>query len=213
MDKKTKVIVISSVILLCLIAGIIGIIYAVSSSSEKEMFNTTEVRVVEATVLAKEMGDDGPYLQVDAPGNPNSPYYIICTQEFYNTSYTGQKVGLIIGNVDKYKVKPSRDKLQLSISYISSAWEALSLFPSLAQAQNENKAVSFTTKATLKQRVKSLDGKYFFLLDAGGKKLMAEVSKDYYNRFTPATTPVDHFELQFDGYGDFNHLTAIINPK
>jgi len=42
---------------------------------------------------------------------------------------------------------------------------------------------------------------------------MAEVAKEYYDRFTPATAQPDSFELAFEGYGEFNHVSGIVNPK
>ncbi|MEN6391622.1 MAG: hypothetical protein ABFD04_14515, partial [Syntrophomonas sp.] len=100
-----------------------------------------------------------------------------------------------------------------SIKYSSSTWEGLSLYPSFDQALKENSIVSFTTNASLYQRIHSLDGRYFFLMDAGGKKVMTEVTKEYYDRFTPATAQPNSFELAFEGYGDFNHVSGIVNPK
>lgn len=202
-------------ILVGLVAAITGLlIWVALSPSEKDMYNTTDVRIVQGTVKSKEVADDGNYyLEVDVPGSPNTPYYIASTFEFYNATSTGRTVGLVVGNVDAYKVNTSKDKMQLSIKYSSSAWEALSLYPTFEQAQKENQSVSFTTKASLLQRIHSLDGRYFFLMDAGGKKVMAEVSKEYYDRFTPAASSPNSFELAFEGLGDFNHLSGIVNPK
>jgi hypothetical protein len=58
----------------------------------------------------------------------------------------------------------------------------------------------------------STDGRYFFLFDAGGKKVMAEVSNEYYQSYQPHSTPTDSFELEFEGIGDFNHLLRIVRP-
>lgn len=196
------------------LVAVIGILVWVGlSSGEKDMYNTTQVSVVQGTVQSKEVENGNYYLGVEVPGSPNSPYYVATTPEFYNTATTGQTVGLVIGSVDDYKVKTSSDKKQLSIKYSSSAWEALSLYPTYDQAIKENTIVSFTTNASLYQRIHSLDGRYFFLMDAGGKKVMAEVTKEYYDRFTPATAQPNSFELAFEGYGEFNHLSGIVNPK
>lgn len=104
------------------------------------------------------------------------------------------------------------DKVQLNLKYGATNWEVLSLYPSLADAQKENQTKTFTTTASLKQRIKSMDGRYFFLFDAEGKKVMAEVSNEYYQLYTPQTAPIDSFELKFAGTGDFNHLVRIVKP-
>lgn len=200
-------------ILVGLVAIVIGLLAWVGSSAEKDMYNTTQISVVQGTVQSKEVENGTYYLGVDVPGSPNSPYYVAATPEFYNTSTIGQTVGLVIGSVDNYKVKTSSDKKQLSIKYSSSSWEALSLYPTFEQAIKENSIVSFTTSATLVQRIHSLDGRYFFLMDACGKKVMTEVTKQYFDRFTPATAQPNSFELAFEGYGDFNHVSGIVNPK
>lgn len=200
-------------ILVGLVAVIGVLVWIGMSSGEKDMYNTTEVRVVQGTIQSKEIDSGNYYVGVEVSGSPNSPYYVATTPEFYNSSATGQTVGIVIGNVDNYKVKTSSDKKQLSIKYSSSAWEGLSLYPSLDQALKENGIVSFTTMGTLVQRIHSLDGRYFYLMDTGGKKVMVEVSKEYYDRFTPAAAQPNSFELYFEGYGDFNHVSAIVNPK
>jgi|GEM_PF-2397422 hypothetical protein len=211
-SKIKKYLIVGSILAALLCAGIVLIAW-VASSGEKDMYNTTEVKVVQGTIQNKEIDNGDYYLEVEVLNSPNSPYYIASSYEFYNSSSIGQSVGLLIGNVDTYKVKTSKDKTQLSITYSSSVWEALSLYPSLEQAANENQMNSFTTMATLAQRVHSLDGRYFFLMDAGGKKVMAEVAKEYYDRFTPATAQPNSFELAFEGYGEFNHVSGIVNPK
>lgn len=200
-----------------ILAGLVAVIgllvWIGMSSGEKDMYNTTQISVVQGTIESKEIEDGNYYIGVAVSGSPNSPYYVASTPEFYNSSTVGQSVGIVLGSVDTYKVKTSRDKKQLSIRYSSTAWEGLSLYPSLDKALKENSFVSFTTMATLVERIHSLDGRYFFLMDAGGKKAMAEVSKEYYERFTPATAQPNSFELAFEGYGDFNHVSGIVNPQ
>ncbi len=208
MGKVWKV-VLALILLLLAAFGV----WAILSPAEKYIYNTTDIKMMQASVVGKEQGDDGLYLQVDVPGMSGSPYYVQISQEFYQKASTGNQVGVVLGYVDTYRAKPSFDKLKLNIEYASSAYEVLSVYPSLSEAQKENQPVSFTTRATLKQRIKSDDFRYYFLMDAGGKKIMAEVSKEYYDRFPPASTGENFFELQFSGLGDFNQLVGIINPK
>lgn len=146
------------------------------------------------------------------PGLTDSPLWVETTQDFYQQANPGQTVGVLVGAVDTYHVKKSLDKVQLNLKYGATNWEVLSLYPSLADAQKENQTKTFTTTASLKQRIKSMDGRYFFLFDAEGKKVMAEVSNEYYQLYTPQTAPIDSFELKFAGTGDFNHLVRIVKP-
>ncbi|HWP96300.1 MAG TPA: hypothetical protein VN426_05575 [Syntrophomonadaceae bacterium] len=208
--KYKKTIIIYSI---CTLVFLAFIFWSDLFPSSKEVYNTSEMKVMEGSVLSKSQDSDGYYLQVAAPGLPNSPLDVQANPDFYQNAAVGQKLGILVGNVEKYLVSPSWDKLQLKINYDSSAWEILSLYPTLADAQKENKPASFTTNASLTQRIKSADGHYFFLFDAGGKKLMGEVNKDYYDRYNPQSTPKDLFVLQFEGSGDFNHLVAIVEPK
>ncbi|PKM76914.1 MAG: hypothetical protein CVU90_10070 [Firmicutes bacterium HGW-Firmicutes-15] len=180
--------------------------------SAKDVYSTTEVKIMEATIVTKELSNNIYYLQVNVLGIAILPLWVDTTQEFYQQASPGQTVGVLLGAVDTYNVKKSLDKRQLSLKYGAANWEVLSLYPSLADAQKENPPKTFTTTASLKQRVKSLDGRYFFLFDAGGKKVMAEVSSEYYQLYTPKTAPIDSFELEFAGIGDFNHLVRIVKP-
>jgi len=206
MKRKTKVLIaVLSVILVVLI----GIGFFMST---KDVYTTTEVKVMEATVINKEMSNNAYSLQVDAAGLANSLLWVETTQDFYQQANTGKIVGVLVGSVDTYHVKKSLDRSQLNLKYNATNWEVLSLYPSLADAQKENQPKTFTTTASLKQRVKSLDGRYFFLFDAGGKKVMAEVNSEYYQRYKPQSTPSNSFELEFEGIGDFNHLVRIVKP-
>jgi len=206
MERKTKVlIVVLSVILVILI----GIGFFMST---KDVYTTMEVKVMEATVTTKEMSNNAYYLQVNVAGLANSLLEVETTQGFYQQANTGKIVGVLVGSVDTYHVKKSLDRSQLNLKYNGTNWEVLSLYPSLADAQKENPPKTFTTTASLKQRIKSLDGRYFFLFDAGGKKVMAEVNSEYYQRYKPQSTPGDSFELEFEGIGDFNHLIRIVKP-
>ena len=206
MKRKTKVLIaVLSVILVVLI----GIGFFMST---KDVYTTTEVKVMEATVINKEMSNNAYSLQVDAAGLANSLLWVETTQDFYQQANTGKIVGVLVGSVDTYHVKKSLDRSQLNLKYNATNWEVLSLYPSLADAQKENQPKTFTTTASLKQRVKSLDGRYFFLFDAGGKKVMAEVNSEYYQRYKPQSTPSNSFELEFEGIGDLNHLVRIVKP-
>ncbi|MDD3365607.1 MAG: hypothetical protein PHZ03_11555 [Syntrophomonas sp.] len=180
--------------------------------SAKDVYSTTEVKVTEATIVSRELSNNIYYLQVNVPDSTNSPLWVATTQDFYQQANPGQTVGVLVGAVDSYNVKKSLDKRQLNLKYGATNWEVLSLYPSLADAQKENQIKTFTTTASLKQRIKSLDGRYFFLFDAGGKKVMAEVSNEYYQLYTPQSAPSDSFELEFEGMGDFNHLVRIVKP-
>jgi len=180
--------------------------------SSKDIYTTTDVKVVDATVVTREISDNIYYLQVNVPTLTDSPLWVETTSDFYQQANPGQSVGALVGSVDTYHVKKSLDRSQLKIKYSATNWEVLSIYPSLADAQNENQPKTFTTTATLKQRIKSLDGRYFFLFDAGGKRVMAEVSNEYYQSYKPQVTPNDSFELEFAGTGDFNHLVRIVKP-
>jgi len=203
--KKRKTIVIFGVLLIvCIAILVIGY-------STKEVYTTTEVKIMEATIVSKELSDNH-YLEVNVPGITNTPLWVETTQDFYQQANPGQTVGVVIGAVDTYNTRKSWDKSQLNLKYSTTNWEVLSLYPTLADAQNENQPNKFTTTATLKQRIKSLDGRYFFLFDSGGKKIMAEVNNEYYQSYKPQSTPSDFFELEFEGIGDFNHLVRIVKP-
>lgn len=187
--------------------------WAIFVPSAKDIYNTTDIKIMEASIVSKEEGDDGFYLKVDVPGMAGSPYYASTSSEFYQQALPGSKVGVVLGYVDAYKARPSFDKKKLYITYSGTSYEVLALYPNLADAQKENPPVSFTTRATLKQRVKSDDYRYFFIMDAGGKSVMAEVGRDYYDRFPPASVGENYFELKFAGKGDFIQLVGIIDPQ
>lgn len=204
--RKNRNRVILGIALISLI--VIGIGYFTSA---KEVYTTTEVRITGATIVSKEISNNY-YLQVNVADINNTPLWVETTQEFYQKANPGQTVGVIIGAVDTYNARKSLDRSQLSLKYSATNWEVLSLYPSLADAQKENQPNKFTTVATLKQRIKSLDGRYFFLLDSGGKNIMAEVDSEYYQNYKPQSTPIDSFELEFEGIGDFNHLVRIVKP-
>lgn len=206
MKRKTRVLI---VVLSVILVVLIGIGFFMSA---KDVYTTTEVKVMEATVINKEMSNNAYSLQVNPAGLANSLLWVETTQDFYQQANTGKIVGVLVGSVDTYHVKKSLDRSQLNLKYNATNWEVLSLYPSLADAQKENQPKTFTTTASLKQRVKSLDGRYFFLFDAGGKKVMAEVNSEYYQRYKPQSTPSDSFELEFEGIGDFNHLVRIVKP-
>lgn len=206
MKRKTRVLI---VVLSVILVVLIGIGFFMST---KDVYTTTEVKVMEATVVNKEMSNNAYSLQVNPAGLANSLLWVETTQDFYQQANTGKIVGVLVGSVDTYHVKKSLDRSQLNLKYNATNWEVLSLYPSLADAQKENQPKTFTTTASLKQRVKSLDGRYFFLFDAGGKKVMAEVNSEYYQRYKPQSTPSDSFELEFEGIGDFNHLVRIVKP-
>ena len=210
MNKKpgTKKILIGFII-------VTAVILAIASSilfSSKDIYTTTEVKVTEATVVTREISTNIYYLQVNVPAITNSPLWVETTSDFYQQANPGQTVGVLVGSVDTYHAKKSLDRSQLNLKYSATNWEVLSLYPSLVDAQNENQPKTFTTTATLTQRLKSLDGRYFFLFDAGGKKVKAEVSSEYYQLYKPQSTPSDFFELEFEGTGDFNHLVRIVKP-
>ncbi len=180
--------------------------------SAKDVYSTTEVKVTEATIVSRDIADNNYYIQVNVSGLLISPLWVTTTEDFFQQAKPGQTVGVLVGAVDTYRVKKSLNKRQLNIKYGATTWEVLSLYPSLADAKKESQPKTFTTTASLKQRIKSLDGRYFFLFDAGGKNVMAEVSNEYYQLYTPQTAPIDSFELEFAGIGDFNHLVRIVKP-
>lgn len=201
------------ILLYALIAVMVLIMgYDIIWPDAKDIYNTTEVKTMEATVQGKSTENNAYYLQVTVPGITPSPLYVQASSEFYQQASVGQKVGVLLGLVEKSKARPSLDKKQLKIKYISKEWEVLSLFPSLQEAQQQNQSKTFTTTASLKQRIKSTDGRFYFLFDAGGKNVMAEVSNDYYQKYQPQNTPKDAFELEFAGTGDFNRLVRIVKP-
>ncbi len=208
-EKHKKVILLYS-----LVAFLLVIMLADTFVPEaRDIYNTTEVQVMEAVVVDKIQEDDSNYLRLSVPSISASPLEAQTTIDFYQQANQGQKVGALVGVVETYTARPSWNKEQLKIKYVSKGWEVLSVYPTLADARNENQFKTFTTTASLKQRIKSLDGRYYFLFNVGGKKVMAEVSNDYYHKYRPQKTAPEQFELEFAGNGDFNHLVRILKPK
>lgn len=179
-----------------------------------DIYNTTEIQVKEAVVSDTMIDNDGYYyVSLLMPSISGSALEAEVSSDFYQQVSIGQKVGVLVGQVETYSARPSFNRKQLKIKYVSKDWEVLSVYPTLADAQNENQLKTFTTSATLKQRIKSQDGRYFFLFDAGGKKVMGEVSETYYHKYKPDQTSSEQFELEFAGNGDFNRLVRIVKPE
>lgn len=205
--NRRKVVLVSLVIVtIAIIAG------SFLWPSARDVYNTIDVKIAEAVVQSKSSDSNAYYLQVSVPGTTNSALDVQTSSEFYQQASIGQKVGVLVGTVERYSARPSWNKEQLRMKYVSSNWEVLSVYPSLLDAEKENQSKTFTTTASLKQRIKSTDGRYFFLFDAGGKKVMAEVNSAYYQKYQPQNTPANTFELQFAANGDFNRLLRIVKP-
>lgn len=198
-----------------LMLGLIA--YDVIVPDAGDIYNTTEMQVIEAVITSTTIdsdNDDNYYcINLSIPAISRSDLTAEVTSDFYFQAAPGQKVGVLVGQVETYHARPSLNRKQLKMKYVSKNWEVLSVYPSLADAQQENQLKTFTTNASLKQRIKSLDGRYFFLFNAGGKKVMAEVSSAYYQKYRPDNTPSDLFELEFAGNGDFNRLVRIVQPE
>ncbi|NPV92988.1 MAG: hypothetical protein HPY50_19650 [Firmicutes bacterium] len=207
--RKSRVGLIIVLVVLVLLAITIGAVAWFSFENEFE--TTRETQLQEASVVGIEQDSDGYYVEVSVPGVSKN-LFAQTTSEFYSQVYSGQKVGAMIGTIDKYKARESFDKLKLTVTYLSTDYEVLALYPSLAEAQAETKETSFTMPGTLVQRAKTQDGRYFFLMDAEGKRFMAEVNKDYYEKYVPKATAPNSFEMQFVGFGDFTRFDKIVKP-
>jgi hypothetical protein len=204
--SRNKKIIIS--VLVVLVAITVGALSYYSLGNE--FYTTREVQLQEATILGKET-DNGYFLELSVPGVPKS-IYTQTGDAFYQQASIGQNVGALVGTVDKYKARQSLSKKQLTISYISTDYEVMAVYPTLKDAQSESKPATFTMPASLVQRIKSQDGKYFFLMDAGGKRQMAEVNQQYYDQYTPKTAPPSSFELEFEGVGEYSRFMKIVKP-
>lgn len=209
--KKGKSKVGRKVLLVLLVLAVMGIAAAVWFSLENEFDTTREAQLLEATVVGTEQDGDGYYIEVSVPGVSKN-LFAQTTVDFYNQVYNGYKVGALVGTIDKYKARESFNKLKLTVTYLSTDYEILALFPSLADAQTENKAASFTMPGTLVQRAKTQDGRYFFLMDAEGKRFMAEVTQEYYEKYAPKTAAPNSFEMQFVGFGEYTRFDKIVKP-
>ncbi|MHB8170802.1 MAG: hypothetical protein ACYDG6_04575 [Thermincolia bacterium] len=154
---------------------------------------------IKEAMIAQMDNSEKPLVRVSVPGMENEKkLWIEVSQDFYSSHYTGEQVGILLGQYNEYDKKMEKGKTYLR--YKRQVWGVEEIYNSLREAEAANPVKKFSTTGKVVGKEQGV-----LVLDLDGKKARSVVEKELYDRVQVGDTVKGRFE----SIGEFTKFLGI----